>query len=278
MPFGRKKSLMDRAHDYVEQISDQLTETVIPQLESAWEQAVEKAGPAITDARDKATPLIAEGRALAAEKASVGAAMAAEKAAEAREKAAPLLAEARATAADKAAVGAALAAEKAAASRELATAKVNELRGIEPEPEGGRLKKFLLLGGLLALGGVVFSKLRARKDADANWQSTYVPPAPPVAKTPSTPSTTATSSTSTAPAAAAAPVTPATTSGDPLTDPLPDDVSADDVVTVDPPATDDIGGGAPGEAISDSVEEAHDATSPDAPAEIIDIEDVPKKH
>ena len=68
MPFGRKKSLMDRAHDYVEQLSDQITETVIPQLESAWEQAVEKAGPAITDAREKATPLIAEGRALAADR------------------------------------------------------------------------------------------------------------------------------------------------------------------------------------------------------------------
>ena len=60
MPFGRKKSLMDRAHDYVEQLS----ETVIPQLEQAWEQTVDKAGPALADARDKATPLIAEGRAL----------------------------------------------------------------------------------------------------------------------------------------------------------------------------------------------------------------------
>ncbi len=61
MPFGRKKSLMDRAHDYVEQLS----ETVIPQLEQAWEQAVDKAGPAIADARDKATPLIADARATA---------------------------------------------------------------------------------------------------------------------------------------------------------------------------------------------------------------------
>ena len=67
MPFGRKKSLMDRAHDYVDQLSDQLTETVIPQLESAWEQAVDKAGPAIADAREKATPLIEEGRTRAAE-------------------------------------------------------------------------------------------------------------------------------------------------------------------------------------------------------------------
>ena len=271
MPFGRKKSLMDRAHDYVEQLS----ETVLPQLESAWEQAVDKAGPALTDARDKATPLIAEGRALAAEKASVGAALAAEKAAEARDKAAPLLAEARANAADKASVGAALAAQKAASSRDLAAAKVAELRGQEPEPKGGKLKKLLLLGGLLAIGGVVFGKLRAKQDEGANWQSTYVPPAPPAK--PATPATPAKPATRATPAA---PVTPATTAvtGDPLTDPLPDeDVSADDVVTVDPPATDDIGGGAPGEAISDAVEEAHEATTPDEPAEIIDIDDVPQK-
>jgi hypothetical protein len=262
MPFGRKKSLMDRAHDYVDQLSDQLTETVIPQLESAWEQAVDKAGPALTDARDKATPLIAEGRALAAEKASAGAALAAEKATEAREKAAPLLADYRASAAEQASAVAALAAERAASGRDVAIAKANELRGVEPEPKGGKLKKVLLLGGLLALGGVVFSKLKGKQDESANWQSTYVPPAPPK------------------PAPPAAPVTPATTSVDPNSDPLNDpieEVTGDDVVTVDPPATDDIGGGAPGEAISDSVEEAHEATTPDEPAEVIDIEDVPKK-
>jgi hypothetical protein len=267
MPFGRKKSLMDRAHDYVEQISEQISETVLPQLESAWEQTVDKAGPALADARDKATPLIAEGRALAAEKASVGAALAAEKAGEARDKAAPLIAEARATAADKASVGAALAAEKASASRDLAAAKVAELRGVEPEPRGGKLKKVLLLGGLLAIGGVIFAKLRSKQDESANWQSSYVPPPAPKPSTPT-------------PTPPAAPVTPATTAitGDPLTDPLPDDaVTADDVVTVDPPASDDIGGGAPGEAISDSVEEAHEATTPDEPAEIIDIDDVPRK-
>ena len=265
MPFRRKKSLMDRAHDYVEQVS----ETVLPHLESAWEQAVDKAGPVITDARDKTQPLLAEGRALAAEKAAVGAALASEKAAEARDKAAPLLAEARANASEKASVAAALAAEKAATSRDVAAAKVNELRGVEPEPQGGRLKKLLVLTGLLALGGLVFSKLRSKQDAEANWQSSYVPPAPPAApaSTPSSPAS----------AAAAAPVTPATTSGDPLTDPLPEDVTADDVVTAEPPAAEDIGGGAPGEAISDAVEEAHPATTPDAPAEVIDIDDVPPK-
>jgi hypothetical protein len=266
MPFGRKKSLMDRAHDYVEQLS----ETVIPQLETAWEQAVEKAGPAIADARDKAQPLLADGKALAAEKASAGAALAAERAAEAREKAAPLLAEARANAAEKAAVAAALASERAAESRDLAAAKVAELRGQQPETKGGKLKKVLLLGGLLAIGGVIFGKLRQKQDADANWQSTYVPPAPPkpAAPVPPTPASPATTS--------AAAATGATT-GDPLTDPLPDEVTADDVVTAEPPATDDVGGGAPGEAMSDSAEEPHEATTPDEPADVIDVEDVPKK-
>ncbi|MBL0746594.1 hypothetical protein [Nocardioides baculatus] len=267
MPFGRKKSLMDRAHDYVEQLSDQFTETVIPQIEQVWEQAVDKAGPAISDARDKATPLIEEGRTRAAEAATAGAAVAAAKTAEARDKAAPLLAEYRATAAERASSVAAVAAEQAASTRDAAVAKANELRGVEPEPKGGRFKKFLLISGLLAIGGVVFSKLRAKQDADAGWQSTYVPPAPAKPATPATP------------AAAAAPVGAATTTvdpnADPLTDPLPDDVSADDVVTVDPPATDDVGGGAPGEAISDAVEGAHEATTPDEPAEIIDIDDVP---
>ncbi|GAA1911786.1 hypothetical protein [Nocardioides hwasunensis] len=251
MPFGRKKSLADRAHDYVDQISDQFSENVLPQLEHAWEQAVDKAGPAISDARDKAQPLLEDARSRAAEAASAGAAAAAEKTAEAREKAAPLLAEARANAADKASVAASLAAERAAEGRDLATAKVNELRGIEPEPRGSKLKKLLLIGGLLAIGGVIFSKLKAKQDDKANWQSTYVPPAAPAPKPP---------------APAAAP-----TAAD-------SEVTADDVVTVDPPATDDIGGGAPGEAISDSVEEAHETTTPDDPADVIDIDDVPKKN
>ena len=159
-------------------------------------------------------------------------------------------------------------------------AKVNELRGVEPEPRGRKLKTFLVVTGLLAIGGFVFSKLKGKQDADANWQSTYVPPAPPKPSTSTATSTTGTSA-STATTPPPTPASPAATSvapgGDPLTDPLPDEVTADDVVTVDPPATDDPGGGAPGEAISDSAEEAHRPTDPDAPADVIDIDDVPRK-
>ena len=244
MQFGRNKTLIDRAQEYVDQIS----ETVLPPLEAAWEQAVDKAGPALSDARDKATPLLAEGKAVAAEKASAGAAVAAERASAGAHLAAD-------KAAAGAAIAAALAAEKAAAGRDLASAKVADLKG-EPEPTGGKLKKLVLIGGLLAVAGVVANRLKSSRSESANWQSSYVPPPPPA---PSSPTGTA---------AAAAPVT-----GDPLTDPLPDEVAADDVVTVDPPATDDVGGGAPGEAMSDVVVEPHDPTTPDQPAEVIDIDD-----
>ena len=257
MQFGRKKTLIDRAQEYVDQIS----ETVLPQLEAAWEQAVDKAGPALSDARDKATPLLAEGRAIATEKASAGAALAAERAS-----AGAHLAADKASAG--AAVAAALAADKASAGRDLASAKVASFRP-EPEPKGGKLKKVLLFGGLLAIAGVVANKLRSSQNESANWQSSYVPTPPPA------PSSPAASTAGAAGAGAATAATPVT--GDPHTDPLPGDVTADDVVTVDPPTTDDIGGGAPGEALSDVSEEPHEATTPDDPAEIIDIDDVPHK-
>ena len=249
MQFGRKKTLMDRAHDVVEQVTETVSETVIPHLETALEQTREKAGPALIDARERALPLIAEGRAIAAEKAalaseraSVGAAIAAE----------------------RAQVGAALAADRAAVGRTLAAAKMAELRGepVAPEPEGGRLKKVLLLGGLLALGGVLFSKLRGGKKESANWQSSYVPTPPPApTDRPQTDTTVAAATTEEGDDL----VPPTGPGADPLNDPLVPDTE-----------TEDIGGGAPGEAISDTVEEPRQPTTPDAPANVIDIDDAPR--
>lgn len=227
MHFGRKQTLMDRAHDYVDHVAD----TVIPQIQAALEDAADKAGPALTDARDRAKPLLDQGRAVASEKAAVGATLAAEKARE----------------------GATLAAEKATLGRDLAAAKVAELK-TEPEPKGGKLKKLLLLGGLLAIGGVVFSKLRGQSES-SNWQSSYVPTPPP---SPSgTPSTASTTTDAAAPMAA--PV------GDPLDGPM----------TTAAGESDDPGGGSPGEAISDSAETPQASTNPDDPAAIIDVDDRP---
>ena len=239
MQFGRKKTLMDRAQE----VADQVTEAVMPRLEAAVVQTREKAGPALTDARDRARPLVAESAALAAEKAAVGAALAAEKAQVGA-----------ALAAERAQLGAAAAAERAAVGRQLAAAKVAEIRR-QPQPEpksGGKLKLLLLLSGLLALGGVVFSKLRSKKGD--NWQSSYVPTPPP-----SQSEGTVSTATPTQDSEDLAPST--AMGGDPLTDPL---VST----------TDDIGGGAPGEAMSDAVEEPVQPSTPEAPAEVIDIDDV----
>ena len=55
------------------------------------------------------------------------------------------------------AAGAALAREQAANSKDLAAAKLAEYKS-EPEPKsGGKLKKFLIISGLLAVGGLLYT-------------------------------------------------------------------------------------------------------------------------
>ncbi|MGI8646288.1 MAG: hypothetical protein ACR2JD_08220, partial [Nocardioides sp.] len=147
---------------------------------------------------------------------------------------------AAAIARQKAAVGASLAAEQASSGRDLAAAKLAQLQG-KPEPaKGGRLKKFLLISGLLAIGGLVFKSMRD-KQANDNWQSSYVPPAPAAAPVPSP--------------------SPSPTDGlaDPLNDPLPGQ-------------GDDPGGAGPDEAMSDAAEAPHPITTHDDPADVVEID------
>ncbi len=249
MRFGREKSMMDRAHDYVD--------AVVPQMEAALETARDQAGSALHDARDKAAPALADARDRAVPLLQDARDRAVPLLQEAREKAAPVIAEGRAKAAEKAAAATSVAAERAADARDAAAAKAAELRK-EADPKGGKLKKLLLIGGLLAIAGVVFSKLRGSKQDNSNWQSSYTPTPAPAAAKPSTP------------AATTAPITPAAPTsgafGDPLTDPFKDDKQSDDVA-----------GGGLGEALSDSVEAPHEASTPDAPVEVIDVDDVPDK-
>jgi len=267
MHWGRKKTLMDRAQEYAESVAETVAETVKPHLEaakphleSARDQAVgaardaaDKAGPALNDARDRAAPLIAEGRARAAEAAAVGAALAQEKAAQ----------------------GAAIASEKAAEGRELAASRIAEIKG-EPEPKKGSvLKRLLLLGGLAAIGAVVLSKLRGQSDSD-NWQSSYVPTPPPAGGGTPTEAPGAAMGTTTAEGS-----NPAEGLADPLHDPLPSDSSAPgagaDTAGGTTPASsvEDPAGGTPGEALTDSHETPHAATTPDEPAEVVEIDQDP---
>jgi hypothetical protein len=155
--------------------------------------------------------------------------------ADAREQAGPTLADARDKATPLIAQSAALAAEKASQAADVTSAKAADLTG-KPKKKH-RLRKLVIFGGLAALLGVAVRKLRASADAE-NWQSSYTPtPAPRDADRTDTPI---------ADAAAAA-------SGD------ADAGSADE------------GGAGPDEALSDSVEETHEVTTPDEPADVVDV-------
>lgn len=214
MHFRRKKTFMEKGLEYAEQ--------ALATTESAIADVREKAGPRLSEARDTAAEKASEARV----KAAPVVADARGRAAQVRGKAGPLLAEARERAA-----------EQAGAGRELAAAKVAELKGEEPEPKGGFFKKLFVLAGLAALGGVVYSKLKGRQDSQ--WQSSYVPTPPAEPAGGPAPAAAAgtddeggadpaesLSDTAETPHAVTTPDEPVESvevSGDPLTDPLPED-------------------------------------------------------
>jgi hypothetical protein len=205
-----------REKSFISQAAE-LAESVLPTIESAVTAAKEVAIPLLNDAREAAAPLLADGKALAAEKAAATKGLAA------------------ATAA------------KAAAAME----------DVEPdEARKGRfgwLKKLLLIGGLAAVGAVVFRKLRSDSTSD-NWQSSYVPTPAPVA-------------------AEEQEVEPEPE----LTEELTDQAEADEPeahATEEPEQTeaDDASGASPDEAASDALEEPHPVSTPDEPAEVVEIQ------
>jgi hypothetical protein len=238
MQLRKKKSLIDQASDYVDAarpaIESAMT-TAKDQLVVLASDARDKAGPLLADARDKATPLLAEGRAMAAEKASVAADLASQ----------------------KASIGAERAAELASASRDYAAAKVAEAKGEPPKKKGSKFRKLLFFGTLVAVAGFVVNKLKSTSEAD-NWHSSYVPPSSSTGST--SPSSTASTSTGTTRLA------PGVGSGA---------VGADDPMAKladDGGATDDPGGASPDEALADAAEEPHTVTTPDDPAEVVELD------
>jgi hypothetical protein len=161
MGIRKKKTLIEQAADYVEQVR--------PHVEQAVESARDKAVPLLVEARDRAVPVIED----------------------ARDRARPIIADGAAIAAEKASQVADLAQQKAAESRDLAAAKVAEIKGEKPK-KSGRLRKVVLFGGLAAAAAFVASKLKGSQDSKS-WNSSYTPtppPAPPAAPTPTpTPAT-----------------------------------------------------------------------------------------
>ena len=227
MALRKKKTLLDQASDYIDQVRPQVESAVTSALDAAEDFYEKTARPALLDARDKAGPALADAREKAAPMVAEARDRASAALAEAREQAGPALAEARAKAAPIVAAGAAKAGGAAAAAKESADARVAQLRGEEPKKKGGKLKKLALFAALAGAVGFVAKKLQGGGQAD-NWQSSYVPtPAP-------TPST--------SPAASA------------------------------PKHADDAGAAGVDEALSDAAEEPKPVTTPDDPAEVVDLD------
>jgi vacuolar-type H+-ATPase subunit H len=156
----------------------------------------------------------------------------------AQEKAGPILADGK----ERAHRGRRRAAAKMAALKEAqASEKLAAFKAAEPEKEkGSKLKKLVLLTGLAAVGSVVFKRLRGAP-SKSNWQSSYTPqPAP--RQTPAH-STKAASPAETADPVHAEPAAPA----------------------------DDAGAASPDEAIADRATEPHPDTTPDDPAEVVEL-------
>jgi hypothetical protein len=197
---------------------------------------VEQAADYVEAAVEKAGPILADAKDKAgpalADARDRAVAKAAPTLVDARDRATPLIAQGAALAADKASRAADLAATKAAQGKELASTKATELTG-KPKKKH-RLRKLLVFTGLAAALGFVVKKFTSSSD-DGTWQSSYSPTPP-----------------------------PSPTSETPIFDAAQ--------AASDEPVANDEGGAGPDEAIADAVEEQHPVTTPDEPADVVEVE------
>jgi F0F1-type ATP synthase membrane subunit b/b' len=240
--MAHEKTLRDHASE--------LADTLTPHVEAARTKAAPlladarvKAAPVIADAREKAAPVIADVRAKATPVIIDAREKAAPVIAEVRDKAAPYIADARERLATEVlpAVTAALATLDAATEdarhetvkRSKAVAAALKGEVEAPQPKKHRGRLALLL---LAVGGAIFAVSRklGNRQPTTNWQSSYTPPP----------------ATSTGPAA-----------GVGVEGGLH---RAED--------TDDIAASDPAEAVSDATDVPHTPTTPDNPAEEINVD------
>jgi hypothetical protein len=172
MALRKKKSLLDQASDYIDQVRPQVESAVATALDAAEEFYEKTARPALVDAREKAGPALADAREKAAPYV-----------AEARERATAALQDAREQAGPMMAAGAEKAASAAAQAKEAADARVAQLRGEDKKKKGGKLRKLAIFAALAGAAGFLAKKLQGSGQSN-NWQSSYVPtPAPAPAPT-----------------------------------------------------------------------------------------------
>jgi hypothetical protein len=246
------KSRKDKFVEQAQDLAHDLSEAIAPHVERARDEL----GPRIADARDQVAPRIAEAREQVAPRLAEARDQVAPRIAEAREQVAPHVETARdrlvngvvpfvQQAVSDARDQAGPVAEEAKRRGVLAAAA---LKGEPVVKRKGRKRKILLFTGLLALGAIAVQKLRGGESA--NWQTSYSPSPAPSTPPPAPPS----------PAAPASGTHAAT-------------------VPTDSNGSGEAVGATPGESLSDAAEEPHPVTTPDAPAEDVDVAEVktPKK-
>jgi hypothetical protein len=236
---SRKEKFVEQAQD----LAHDLSEAIAPHVERARDQAA----PKLAEARGQIAPKLSEARDQIAPKLSEARDQIAPYIATAREQATPYVEDAKGRLAKGAAAAAAAATPVAMEAQRRGLLAAAALKGEEPvKPKSGNKKKLLVFAGLVGLGALAFQKLRGGESA--NWQTSYSP----------TP----------APAAPPAPPSPSAPMAGSHTADVPVDSASGDAV-----------GASPGEALSDATEEPHPVTTPDAPAEDVDVSSVedPKK-
>ena len=232
------KSRKEKFVEQAQELAHDLSEAIGPHVEKARDERA----PRLADAKEQLAPRIADAKEQLAPRFADARDTVAPHVESARDRfvneLVPLVQQAVSDAREQAAP----VAEEARRRGGLAAAA---LKGEPVQRKRGRKRKVLLLAGLAGLGALAVKKLTGGGES-ANWQSSYTP----------TP----------APAAPPAPPSPsAPMAGSHVAD-LPADGATSD--------GGDAAGAAPGETLSDAAEEPHPVTTPDSPAESVDVSDV----
>ncbi len=213
---------------------------IVEQAQGLANDLTDAITPHVERARDELAPRLAEAKDTIAPRIADARDVVAPYVEEARDKIVNDVVPAVKQAASDARDQAAPLAEEAKRRGDLAAAA---LKGEDVKRKSGK-KKWFLFAALAGAAAFAYKKLTGGNES-TNWQSTYTP----------TP----------APAAPPAPPSPsAPMAGSHVADGPVDGATG----------SDDATGATPGEALSDAVEEPHAVTTPDAPAEDVDVSDV----
>jgi hypothetical protein len=241
------KSRKDKFVDQAQDLARDLTEAIAPHVERARdelaphvERARDELGPRIADARDQIAPKLADARDQVAPKLAEARDEIAPRLAEARDQIAPHVEDARGRIVKGVASATAAATPVVAEARRRGVNASAALQGEPPVKRKGRKRKLFVFATLAGLGAYAFQKLRGGESS--NWQTSYSP--------------------STAPAAPPAPPSPSAPQAGSHAADVPVDAAEADAEPV---------GATPGESLSDATEEPHPVTTPDSPAEDVEV-------